>query len=58
MDSRMPNLVLRALKGRANMQPTTPTRLAVTPDVLWLLKNKLLMANMRASRKRMTRTCC
>ena len=53
MDSRMPNLVLRALKGRANMQPTTPTRLAVTPDVLWLLKNKLLMANMKASRKRM-----
>ena len=53
MTSRLPNLTAKALKGRANTQAKTPTRLAVTPDVLWLLKTKLHMANMRATRKKM-----
>ena len=43
----------RELYREANTQEKRPSRLAMTPDILHLLKTKLVMANMKLQRKRL-----
>ena len=46
-------LVKRAITGRANTQGKKPSRLAMTPDVMWLLKTKLAKAAIPLVKKRL-----
>ena len=46
-------MVKRALIGPANTQGTRPSRLAMTPDVMWLLKTKLAKATIPLVKKRL-----
>ena len=46
-------MVKRALIGRANTQGTRPSRLAMTPDVMWLLKTKLAKVTIPLVKKRL-----
>ena len=46
-------MVRRALAGRANTQEVKPTRLAVTPDIMWLIKTNLARATMPLQKKRL-----
>ena len=42
-----PLLVKKAILGRNNTQERKPQRLAMTPDILWILKMKLAKSPVR-----------
>ena len=46
-------MVRKALKGRGNIQEKRPSRLAMTPDIMWLLKNKLAKSRLSLVKKRL-----
>ena len=47
------HMVRKALKGRGNIQEKRPSRLAMTPDIMWLLKNKLAKSRLSLVKKRL-----
>ena len=46
-------MVKKALTGRGNTQEVRPSRLAITPDVLYLIKTKLSKAKIPLTKKRL-----
>ena len=50
---RMAGMVKKALTGRGNTQEVRPSRLAITPDVLYLIKTKLAKAKIPLTKKRL-----
>ena len=51
--SRQSKMAKKAIAGRANIQEKKASRLAMTPDVMWLLKTKLAKAVIPLVKKRL-----